>query len=252
MSIYNTDGSRHTNNPPNGVTRAEELQKFLYDSERSTNGFVSKFLKDEKNAVAVAWFGSSWGKLAGPYGYGFNTSIKSPPYEGSTDYRYGYPTYVNNEYNTALSARIHYSLLDDNNEAGISLDWLNGSDYTSSAFRPTKSDFDNVSGDKGATDYISGLWQGLDMLQSDAVKNDEKKKIVVFLSDGAPTVYVGNQKVGTGAGDVYSRDYWQPLSDTKGSSGSNHEAEVYATSQTATYQDYLACLSKIMFYLLYL
>lgn len=40
------------------------------------------------------------------------------------------------------------------------------------------------------TDYTAGFWRAEQFLLQDAIKNDKKKKVIVFISDGIPTLHI--------------------------------------------------------------
>ena len=70
--------------------------------------------------------------------------------------------------------------------------------------------------DQGAnilTNYTAGLWRAEQFLLKDAVKNDGRKKVVVFISDGIPTLHIDCEnatleKAGTANGSNYYRDQY--------------------------------------------
>lgn len=63
------------------------------------------------------------------------------------------------------------------------------------------------------TDYTAGLWRAEQFLKQDSVKNDGRKKVVIFISDGIPTLYIPCEGTLADAGTTTGSYYYPDWSD---------------------------------------
>lgn len=144
---FGSDTAATTSNP----SRAAALSNILNGTSGS-DGLISKFLaQNSENMLSVVSF------------YG----AASSRYEGSSTSGSTAKQYVSN-----------YSYKSD---AGVELDWITASQWTSSS--SVDCSYKNSNG----TDYAAGLGVAKDQFISDTVKDNGHEKVMIFLSDGEPT-----------------------------------------------------------------
>ncbi len=165
MKLWKLDGSSAS-----GTTddRMQILKNYLYGSSANnqSTSFINTFLKmNDDNKIAISWFG---GHSDGFYYQNDYTHLERT----SDGYRY--------------------------QQAGTAMGWSQAKDFTNKTVPYNHSSKDVMSPvNNTATDYVSGYWEALNRL--DEVKSDGNQKVVVFLSDGAPTMYVGSNNITTPA-----------------------------------------------------
>ena len=170
LFVIDHSGSMNNGQWPGNEYRAASVMAAL----NGENGFVSEFLSSDAN--------NRWAAVG----------FKGP--DGLRDYEWS----LENPWNPKTElARTN---------AG-----QNGSEILSSSDSftkdPTNIDLDNE-GASILSNYTAGFWRAEQFLLNQSVKDDGRKKVVVFISDGVPTLHIDNlgrslQNAGTGAGSPY-------------------------------------------------
>ncbi|MDO5138014.1 MAG: SpaA isopeptide-forming pilin-related protein [Oscillospiraceae bacterium] len=178
LFVIDNSGSMNDSHWPGNEYRAPAVMAAL----NGDNGVISRFLAaNDKNQWAAVGF-------KGPDGFrDYEFSLKNPwlPKE-----------------NDDLS----------NNNAGVNGSEVLSPGGTSYNFASTLADISLSSdGPLIQSNYTAGFWRAEQFLLKQDVKNDKRKKVVVFISDGVPTLHIDNlngslQNAGTAAGSPYYRE----------------------------------------------
>ncbi len=154
LFIIDHSGSMNNNAYQGNRYRARAVQ----DALNGEDGVIAEFLRmNEKNRWAAVGF-------KGPSGVYYRTNI------------YG-----------AWPPRL---ILDNHNAGFRDSEILSGA---GTSFTETNSGVSLPNeGDSMLTNYTAGLWRAEQFLLDLAVKADQKKKVVVFISDGIPTLHIPN------------------------------------------------------------
>ena len=183
LFVIDHSGSMNDSHWPGNEYRAPAVMAAL----NGENGIIAKFLAaNDKNRWAAVGF-------------------KGP--DGFRDYEFALSNPWQPKENDDLS----------NNNAG-----LNGSEVLSSggtSYEFTRNaasiELDNE-GPLIQSNYTAGFWRAEQFLLKQEVKNDRRKKVVIFIADGVPTLHIGEpeadslngslQNAGTAAGSNYYRE----------------------------------------------
>ena len=170
LFVIDHSGSMNSSQWPGNQYRAQAVESAL----NGDNGLISKFLAaNDKNRWAAVGF-------------------KGP--DGSRDYEW------------SLSNPWQPSTAEAATNAG-----QNGSEVLSSGNTFTRSTASKHLDNEGASilsNYTAGFWRAEQFLLDQAVKEDGRKKVIIFITDGVPTLHIDNLNgtlngAGTAAGSPY-------------------------------------------------
>lgn len=176
LFIIDHSGSMNSSEWPGNAYRAQSVTSVL----NGEDGLISEFLdKNDKNQWAAVGY-------KGPDGSGDYTWSLSNPWEPSTDAA----KYDAGEHGSEVLSPGSTSYIFTDEQADISLH------------------------DEGASilsNYTAGFWRAEQFLLNQTVMEDGRKKVIVFISDGAPTLHIDNlngtlQNAGSAAGSPYYRE----------------------------------------------
>ena len=175
LLVIDHSGSMNNEQWPGNKYRASAVQNAL----NGENGFISEFLAlNENNRWAAVGF-------------------KGP--DGSRDYTWS----LTNPWNTATNTA--------KTNAGQNGSEVLSPDGTSYEFTDQAADV--TLANEGAnilSNYTAGFWRAEQFLLNDAVKEDGRKKVVVFITDGVPTLHIdGLSNSLAGAGEAEGSKYYR-------------------------------------------
>ncbi len=172
LFVIDHSGSMNSSDWPGNEYRAQSVESAL----NGDGGLISEFLAaNDKNRWAAVGF-------KGPKSSDYTWSLSNP--------------------------------WEPKNEAAQNNAGQNGSEVLSSGSTFTRNT-DNIDiDDEGATvlsNYTAGFWRAEQFLLDQSVKEDGRKKVVVFITDGVPTLHISGlnnslQDAGTAAGGNYFRE----------------------------------------------
>lgn len=211
-----------TDSTGSGLRRDQAVGNML-NGVNGQDGFIKRFLAlNELNNLSIVWF--------------------------SGDY-YGNGAFTGTGANSAnFSTRM---------DSGVVKTWTRDQDYKVTVNGTVTSANNNTANNisyrnANGTNYMAGMWEAADMLRSDnVVANNGHKKMVVFLTDGAPTYYV--QRSSSNTTTVTYQEYLTWKSNGKpssslyrtGAGSSTNAAERNAT--TAAFTDFISQNPGVIF-----
>ena len=178
LFVIDHSGSMNDSHWPGNVNRARAVEAAL----NGDDGVISRFLAaNEKNQWAAVGF-------KGPDGFRDYEFSLTNPWEPKVDHD------VSN-YNAGLNGSEVLSPSEDSYE------------FTNLPGSISLSD----EGPLMQSNYTAGFWRAEQFLLNEDVKKDNRKKVVVFITDGVPTLHIDNlngslQNAGTAAGGPYYRE----------------------------------------------
>ena len=134
-------------------------------------GFIADFLKMNSNNRWAAV------EFSGPSGFNYRRPIMFPPFYVETDFR-------------SPNAGETDSEIIENWGDGVGNIELENNGATM------------------LTDYTAGLWRAEQFLFDNDILNDGKKKVIIFISDGIPTLYIDCKETLTGADTMSGSAYY--------------------------------------------
>lgn len=165
--VVDRSGSMQNSTTTNAVATGSELRrdqavKNMLNGIDGQDGFVKRFLSlNEQNNIAIVWFGG-------------NAPLVNNVYLS------------NFYYNTTGNANHAYK------DSGVVTSWTKNKDYQVII---NDNDYDAANNicfrSATGTNYMAGLWEVGEMLDSDPIIRDNgHKKMILFLTDGVPTYYI--------------------------------------------------------------